>query len=303
MKKYMVAGAIPLVAMLLAAEESPKKPQEAKASAHKKVRASQGRHGERNGFFIGGDYQLGMMSSTEQACSPTSVTYHVGGTPVTKSMSTCDGSRSAITANGVTNFVYGNMGNKNYMGYLHGKSYVTNGLGVLMGYKHFFKKLPELGLRYYGFFDWAHSYYRYFQALNSGPQDIYQQTNIFAYGVGTDLLFNPKPFNKENFHFGFFLGLGIGGTSFAPTSKFFNQLLQEYGTHMRTSNFQFFVNGGIRVGSRHNGFEFGIKIPTIGTNYFYSNGAKATYNDTYKRPYSLTLHRNFVFYWRYMVSF
>ncbi|GMB93070.1 Outer membrane protein Omp4 [Helicobacter bizzozeronii] len=299
MKKYMVAGAIPLVAMLLAAEESPKKPQEAKASAHKKVRASQGRHGERNGFFIGGDYQLGMMSSTEQACSPTSVTYHVGGTSVTKNISTCDGSRSAITANEVTNFVYGNMGNKNYMGYLHGKSYVTNGLGVLMGYKHFFKKLPELGLRYYGFFDWAHSYYRYFQTLNSGPQDIYQQTNVFAYGVGTDLLFNPKPFNKENFHFGFFLGVAIGGTSFAPTSTFFNQLLQAYGTRLRTSNFQFFVNGGIRVGSRHNGFEFGIKIPTIGTNYFYSNGAKAVMNT----PYSLTLHRNFVFYWRYMVSF
>ncbi|GMT38212.1 Outer membrane protein Omp4 [Helicobacter bizzozeronii] len=300
MKKYMVAGAIPLVAMLLAAEEGPgQKPQTAKASTHKKVRAPQGRHGERNGFFIGADYQLGMMSSTEQACSPTSVTYDVGGTSVTKSMSTCDGSRSAITANGVTNFVYGNMGNKNYMGYLHGKSYVTNGFGVLMGYKHFFKKLPELGLRYYGFFDYAASGYRYFKSLNSGPQDIYQQTNVFAYGVGTDLLFNPKPFNKENFHFGFFLGVAIGGTSFTPTSKFFNQLLQAYGTRLRTSNFQFFVNGGIRVGSRHNGFEFGIKIPTIGTNYFYSNGAKAVMNT----PYSLTLHRNFVFYWRYMVSF
>ncbi|WP_104639654.1 outer membrane protein [Helicobacter bizzozeronii] len=301
MKKYMVAGAIPLVAMLLAAEESPKKPQEAKASAHKKVRAPQGRHGERNGFFIGGDYQLGMMSSTEQACSMVKNPNSYLNAPA--QISSCDGARQQVNvgtvAKPVYNTVWGNMGQKNYMGYLHGKSYVTNGLGVLMGYKHFFKKLPELGLRYYGFFDWAHSYYRYFQTLNSGPQDIYQQTNIFAYGVGTDLLFNPKPFNKENFHFGFFLGVAIGGTSFAPTSKFFNQLLQAYGTRLRTSNFQFFVNGGIRVGSRHNGFEFGIKIPTIGTNYFYSNGAKAVMNT----PYSLTLHRNFVFYWRYMVSF
>ncbi|TSA82625.1 outer membrane protein [Helicobacter mehlei] len=300
MKKYMVAGAIPLVAVLLAAEEGPgQKPQMAKASTHKKVRASQGRHGERNGFFMGADYQLGMMSSTEQACSMVKNPNSYLGAPA--QISSCDGSRQQVNVGTVDkpiwNTVWGNMGKKSYMGYLNGKSYVTNGFGVLMGYKHFFKKLPELGLRYYGFFDYAGTGYRYFKQLG-GPLH-YQQTNIFAYGVGTDILFNPKPFNKENFHFGFFLGVAIGGTSFGPTSKFFNQLLQTYGTHMRPSNFQFFVNGGLRVGSRHNGFEFGIKIPTIGTNYYYSNGAKAAMNT----PYSLTLHRNFVFYWRYMVSF
>nr|WP_231623623.1 outer membrane protein [Helicobacter heilmannii] len=235
--------------------------------------------GERNAFFMGVDYQLGMMTSTEQTCTSNAQCY-------------------AGTGAGTTD--WGNMGDHSFRGALNSRSHVTNGFGIMVGYKHFFKKLPEFGLRYYGFFDYAGTDYRYFKSIdNAGTwnQSIYKPTNIFAYGVGTDVLFNPKRFNKENFHFGFFAGLAIGGSSFGPMNAYYRSLIHDYAGHLRVSSFNVFVNGGIRFGTKHNGFEVGIKIPTITTNYYTSIHTPAGL------PYKATLQRNFVFYWRYLVSF
>ncbi|GMB96244.1 outer membrane protein [Helicobacter sp. NHP22-001] len=260
---------------------TPAPKQEAQKSVPAKVRVGTTQRGERNAFFVGADYQLGMMTSTEQACAT---------------------SAQCSSGDGLTTGKWGNMGSTNFRGTLNSLSHVTNGFGIVLGYKHFFKKLPEFGLRYYGFFDYADSEYHYFNKI--GPsgweQNNYHQTNIFAYGVGTDVLFNPKRFNKENFHFGFFAGVAIGGTSWGPKNGYYYHLAGEYGGHIRESSFNFFVNGGIRFGTKHNGFEVGIKIPTIPTNYYALNYRSSVKPGT---PYRANLQRNFVFYWRYIVSF
>ncbi|BEG56457.1 Outer membrane protein Omp4 [Helicobacter sp. NHP21005] len=247
-----------------------------------RVRIGAAPRGERNAFFVGADYQLGMMTSNEQACALGSHCY---------------------SGTGAGTSDWGNMGSHDFMGTLNSRSHVTNGFGIMVGYKHFFKKLPEVGLRYYGFFDYAGTDYRYFKNLNSNgdwAQSIYKPTNIFAYGVGTDFLFNPKRFNKENFHFGFFAGVAIGGTSWGPMNRYYQSLMENYGGHIRVSSFNFFFNGGIRFGTKHNGFEIGIKVPTIPTNYYTLN-----YHSSVQAgiPYRANLQRNFVFYWRYLVSF
>ncbi len=57
-----------------------------------------------------------------------------------------------------------------------------NGLGVQVGYKQFFGKKRTWGLRYYGFFDYNHAYIKS-NFFNSA-------SDVWTYGVGSDLLFN-----------------------------------------------------------------------------------------------------------------
>ncbi|GMB91257.1 Outer membrane protein Omp4 [Helicobacter ailurogastricus] len=261
--------------------QTPLPKQEAQKTIPARVRVGTTRHGERNAFFVGADYQLGMMTSTEQGCA---------------SSAQCDGNRLETNSE----ISWGDMGTHHFKGALNAQEHVTNGFGIVAGYKHFFKKLPEIGLRYYGFFDYAASNYRYYRNIsniNAWEGTTYKPTNIFAYGIGTDVLFNPKRFNKENFHFGFFAGLAIGGSSFGPMNGYYKSLVQIYGGHLRVSSFNVFVNGGIRFGTKHNGFEVGIKIPTIATHYYTALNVPTGY------PYQATLQRDFVFYWRYLVSF
>ncbi len=175
-----------------------------------------------------------------------------------------------------------------------------NGFGVQAGYKQFFGKKRTWGLRYYGFFDYNHAYIK-FNFFNSA-------SNVFTYGVGSDLLFNFINDKKTNFlgknnHFsmGLFGGVAIGGTSWF-NSQFVDlkTISNIYNAKVNATNFQFLFNAGLRTNlarskkkdSSHaaqHGMELGVKIPTLNTKYHSFMGTQLEY----RRLYSVYL--NYVF--------
>ncbi|GHP91218.1 outer membrane protein [Helicobacter pylori] len=175
-----------------------------------------------------------------------------------------------------------------------------NGFGVAAGYKQFFGKKKRWGLRYYGFFDYNHAYIKS-NFFNSA-------SDVWTYGVGSDLLFNFINDKKTNFlgknnHFsmGLFGGIALAGTSWL-NSQFVNlkTISNVYSAKVNTANFQFLFNLGLRTNlarpkkkdSHHaaqHGMELGVKIPTINTNYYSFLDTKLEY----RRLYSVYL--NYVF--------
>ncbi|GAA8868903.1 Hop family adhesin HopQ [Helicobacter pylori] len=175
-----------------------------------------------------------------------------------------------------------------------------NGLGVQVGYKQFFGKKKRWGLRYYGFFDYNHAYIKS-NFFNSA-------SDVWTYGVGSDLLFNfindkNTNFLGKNNHFsmGLFGGIALAGTSWL-NSQFVNlkTISNVYSAKVNTANFQFLFNLGLRTNlarpkkkdSHHaaqHGMELGVKIPTINTNYLSFLDTKLEY----RRLYSVYL--NYVF--------
>ncbi|WQZ51246.1 Hop family adhesin HopQ [Helicobacter pylori] len=175
-----------------------------------------------------------------------------------------------------------------------------NGFGVQVGYKQFFGKKKRWGLRYYGFFDYNHAYIKS-NFFNSA-------SDIWTYGVGSDLLFNF--INDKNTNFlgknnkisvGLFGGIALAGTSWL-NSQFVNlkTISNVYSAKVNTANFQFLFNLGLRTNlarpkkkdSHHaaqHGMELGVKIPTINTNYYSFLDTKLEY----RRLYSVYL--NYVF--------
>ncbi|GAA8780832.1 Hop family adhesin HopQ [Helicobacter pylori] len=175
-----------------------------------------------------------------------------------------------------------------------------NGLGVQAGYKQFFGQKRRWGLRYYGFFDYNHAYIKS-NFFNSA-------SDVWTYGVGSDLLFNFINDKKTNFlgknnHFsmGLFGGIALAGTSWL-NSQLVNlkTVSNVYSAKVNTANFQFLFNLGLRTNlarpkkkdSHHaaqHGMELGVKIPTINTNYYSFLDTKLEY----RRLYSVYL--NYVF--------
>ncbi|WQW17599.1 Hop family adhesin HopQ [Helicobacter pylori] len=175
-----------------------------------------------------------------------------------------------------------------------------NGLGVQVGYKQFFGEKKRWGLRYYGFFDYNHAYIKS-NFFNSS-------SDVWTYGVGSDLLFNFINDKKTNFlgknnkiSVGVFGGIALAGTSWL-NSQFVNlkTISNVYSAKVNTANFQFLFNLGLRTNlarpkkkdSHHaaqHGMELGVKIPTINTNYYSFLGTKLEY----RRLYSVYL--NYVF--------
>ncbi len=175
-----------------------------------------------------------------------------------------------------------------------------NGFGVQAGYKQFFGKKKRWGLRYYGFFDYNHAYIKS-NFFNSA-------SDVWTYGVGSDLLFNFINDKKTNFlgknnqiSFGLFGGIALAGTSWL-NSQFVNlkTISNVYSAKVNTANFQFLFNLGLRTNlarpkkkdSHHaaqHGMELGVKIPTINTNYYSFLDTKLEY----RRLYSVYL--NYVF--------
>ncbi|MGL2393076.1 SabA family sialic acid-binding adhesin [Helicobacter pylori] len=175
-----------------------------------------------------------------------------------------------------------------------------NGLGVQAGYKQFFGQKRRWGLRYYGFFDYNHTYIKS-SFFNSA-------SDVWTYGVGSDLLFNF--INDKNTNFlgknnkisvGLFGGIALAGTSWL-NSQFVNlkTVSNVYSAKVNTANFQFLFNLGLRTNlarpkkkdSHHaaqHGMELGVKIPTINTNYYSFLDTKLEY----RRLYSVYL--NYVF--------
>ncbi len=175
-----------------------------------------------------------------------------------------------------------------------------NGFGVQAGYKQFFGKKKRWGLRYYGFFDYNHAYIKS-NFFNSA-------SDVWTYGVGSDLLFNFINDKKTNFlgknnHFsmGLFGGIALAGTSWLNSQSVnLKTASNVYSAKVNTANFQFLFNLGLRTNlarpkkkdSHHaaqHGMELGVKIPTINTNYYSFLGTKLEY----RRLYSVYL--NYVF--------
>ncbi|GAA8436867.1 Hop family adhesin HopQ [Helicobacter pylori] len=175
-----------------------------------------------------------------------------------------------------------------------------NGLGVQAGYKQFFGEKKRWGLRYYGFFDYNHAYIKS-NFFNSA-------SDVWTYGVGSDLLFNFINDKNTNFlgknnkiSFGLFGGIALAGTSWL-NSQLVNlkTISNVYSAKVNTANFQFLFNLGLRTNlarpkkkdSHHaaqHGMELGVKIPTINTNYYSFLDTKLEY----RRLYSVYL--NYVF--------
>ncbi|WP_033122533.1 SabA family sialic acid-binding adhesin [Helicobacter pylori] len=175
-----------------------------------------------------------------------------------------------------------------------------NGIGVQMGYKQFFGKKRNWGLRYYGFFDYNHAFIKS-SFFNSA-------SDVWTYGVGMDALYNF--INDKNTNFlgknnklsvGLFGGFALAGTSWL-NSEFvnLNMVGNIYSAKVNVANFQFLFNLGLRMNlARHkkkdsdhaaqHGVELGVKIPTINTDYYSFMGAELKY----RRLYSVYL--NYVF--------
>ncbi len=175
-----------------------------------------------------------------------------------------------------------------------------NGIGVQVGYKQFFGKKRNWGLRYYGFFDYNHAFIKS-SFFNSA-------SDVWTYGVGMDALYNF--INDKNTNFlgknnklsvGLFGGFALAGTSWLNSQQVNLTMMNDiYNAKVSTSNFQFLFNLGLRMNlarpkkkdsdhTAQHGIELGFKIPTINTSYYSFMGAKLEY----RRMYSLFL--NYVF--------
>ncbi|GAA7562649.1 Hop family outer membrane protein HopL [Helicobacter pylori] len=168
---------------------------------------------------------------------------------------------------------------------------MSNGLGVSLGYKYFFGKARKLGLRHYFFFDYG------FSEIGLANQSV--KANIFAYGVGTDFLWNlfRRTYNTKALNFGLFAGVQLGGATWLSSLK--QQIIDNWGSanDIHSTNFQVALNFGVRTNFAefkrfakkfHNqgvisqkSVEFGIKVPLINQAYLNSAGADVSYRRLY----------------------
>ncbi|WP_231254619.1 Hop family outer membrane protein HopL [Helicobacter pylori] len=168
---------------------------------------------------------------------------------------------------------------------------MSNGLGVGLGYKYFFGKARKLGLRHYFFFDYG------FSEIGLANQSV--KANIFAYGVGTDFLWNlfRRTYNTKALNFGLFAGVQLGGATWLSSLR--QQIIDNWGNAngIHSTNFQVALNFGVRTNFAefkrfakkfHNqgvisqkSVEFGIKVPLINQAYLRSTGADVSYRRLY----------------------
>ncbi|MGL2662535.1 Hop family outer membrane protein HopL [Helicobacter pylori] len=168
---------------------------------------------------------------------------------------------------------------------------MSNGLGVGLGYKYFFGKARKLGLRHYFFFDYG------FSEIGLANQSV--KANIFAYGVGTDFLWNlfRRTYNTKALNFGLFAGVQLGGATWLSSLR--QQIIDNWGNanDIHSTNFQVALNFGVRTNFAefkrfakkfHNqgvisqkSVEFGIKVPLINQVYLNSAGADVSYRRLY----------------------
>ncbi len=168
---------------------------------------------------------------------------------------------------------------------------MSNGLGVGLGYKYFFGKARKLGLRHYFFFDYG------FSEIGLANQSV--KANIFAYGVGTDFLWNlfRRTYNTKALNFGLFAGVQLGGATWLSSLR--QQIIDNWGNAngIHSTNFQVALNFGVRTNFAefkrfakkfHNqgvisqkSVEFGIKVPLINQAYLSSAGADVSYRRLY----------------------
>lgn len=187
-------------------------------------------------------------------------------------------------------------------------SYVSNGLGVQVGYKWVGKheETKWFGFRWGLFYDLSASLY--------GSQES-QSIIISTYGTYMDLLLNA--YNGDKFFAGFNLGIAFAGVyDKLSDALLYQALLQNtFGGKVDPNGFQFLVDLGVRLGNKRNQFGFGIKIPTYYFNHYYSmNNISNNSEDILKvlrfleyginsLLYQVDFRRNYSVYFNYTYSF
>ncbi len=187
-------------------------------------------------------------------------------------------------------------------------SYVSNGLGVQVGYKWVGKheETKWFGFRWGLFYDLSASLY----GLKESQSII-----ISTYGTYMDLLLNA--YNGDKFFAGFNLGIAFSGVyDKVSDALLYQALLQNtFGGKVDPNGFQFLVDLGVRLGNKRNQFGFGIKIPTYYFNHYYSmNNISNNSEDVLKvlrfleyginsLLYQVDFRRNYSVYFNYTYSF
>ncbi len=245
---------------------------------NKKVVSPIKRYADRSAFYLGLGYQLGSIQCNSsnlnlfQNFTRTQIIFSDGLSPVFKN------------------------------------SYVSNGLGVQVGYKWVGKheETKWFGFRWGLFYDLSTSLY--------GLKES-QSVIISTYGTYMDLLFNA--YNGDKFFAGFNLGIAFAGVYNKLSDVLLYQtLLQDtFGGKVNPNGFQFLVNLGVRLGNKRNQFGFGIKIPTYYFNHYYSmNNISNNSGDVLKvlrfleyginsLLYRVDFRRNYSVYFNYTYSF
>ncbi|WP_233704344.1 outer membrane protein [Helicobacter cynogastricus] len=177
------------------------------------------------------------------------------------------------------------------------------GAGVSIGYKQLFGKKHNIGVRYFGFFDYNHSRFGVLRSSDNPfafgnttftEKDSYAgqyYANLYTYGVGIDMLYNF--YTNKRFIFGMALGIQFAGDSWASSIQ--KDLRSYASTHKNSSyspaNFQFLVNFALRAQfAKHNGVELGIKVPTITHRYFsLTNAQGETLSADVRRLYAFQI--------------
>ncbi|MGL2478021.1 outer membrane protein [Helicobacter pylori] len=187
-------------------------------------------------------------------------------------------------------------------------SYVSNGLGVQVGYKWVGKheETKWFGFRWGLFYDLSASLY---------GQKESQSIIISTYGTYMDLLLNA--YNGDKFFAGFNLGIAFAGVyDRLSDALLYQALLQNtFGGKVDPNGFQFLVDLGVRLGNEHNQFGFGIKIPTYYFNHYYSMNNISNSNENVLKVlrfleyginsllYQVDFRRNYSVYFNYTYSF
>ncbi|WRB56911.1 outer membrane protein [Helicobacter pylori] len=236
------------------------------------------RYADRSAFYLGLGYQLGSIQHNSsnlnlfQNFTRTQIIFSDGLSPVFKN------------------------------------SYVSNGLGVQVGYKWVGKheETKWFGFRWGLFYDLSASLY--------GLKES-QSILISTYGTYMDLLFNA--YNGDKFFAGFNLGIAFAGVYDKLSNELLYQtlLLDTFGGKVNPNGFQFLVDLGVRLGNKHNQFGFGIKVPTYYFNHYYSmNNISNNSKDVLKvlrfleyginsLLYQVDFRRNYSVYFNYTYSF
>lgn len=245
---------------------------------NKKVVSPIKRYADRSAFYLGLGYQLGSIQhnssnlNLSQQFNKSQIIFSDGLSPVFKN------------------------------------SYVSNGLGVQVGYKWVGKheETKWFGFRWGLFYDLSASLY---------GQKESQSIIISTYGTYMDLLFNA--YNGDKFFAGFNLGIAFAGVYDKLSDALLYQalLLDTFGGKVDPNGFQFLVNLGVRLGNKRNQFGFGIKIPTYYFNHYYSmNNISNNSEDVLKvlrfleyginsLLYQVDFRRNYSVYFNYTYSF
>lgn len=187
-------------------------------------------------------------------------------------------------------------------------SYVSNGLGVQVGYKWVGKheETKWFGFRWGLFYDLSASLY--------GPKES-QSVIISTYGTYMDLLLNA--YNGDKFFAGFNLGVAFAGVyDKLSDALLYQTLLQNtFGGKVDPNGFQFLVDLGVRLGNKRNQFGFGIKIPTYYFNHYYSMNNISNNSENVLKVlrfleyginsllYQVDFRRNYSVYFNYTYSF